>query len=624
MNQYAVTFACVVACSFSTFAQDVTPDQMERLARKRAGDLRLSTYITAGAVRRLAGEEAGRVESLPVLRGMGISKIVIEVYRSGIELTHEELVRVRDFFENNGYEVTAGIATVPGGDFGVQADRGYTWFNWQNEKTQRDLRRVVRRTAAVFDTFVLDDFLCSADQSAESDAARGGRSWGEYRRDLLTELCQTVFIGPAREVNPDITMIIKYPQWYDRFHLFGYDVFRKSPQFDEVWVGTETRGARTQRFGFVQPYEGYVNYRWIDDVSGGRVTAAWFDHGDCDAHDFLDQAWMTVLAGARDIVFFNFSNLVQGHPGHQLFRNDFVHLADLAAALRDRPAAGIPAYKPPNSEAGGDQYVMDYIGMLGVSLEPVSRFPEDAQYVFLPTQAAAAPEAPAKLKELLGRTAASAVVTAGFLATAQDSELFELAGVAPFTLEEPLEATQIFAGSEPSPIEPPLTLAARLRPAGATVQLSAVVDPYPVPVLLHREFAPGKSLYVVNIRTFSQADFDAVGELLLAPKALGWVNLPSSWTTKLRWAFPGSTRTFEAYAPAGVSYAAFGEGWLVQNNRSEDLQILWRKQAINSNLSNRFTEAFTGAYYEIQGGAGEVPVDVPARGRVWIKRLGGS
>ena len=227
----------------------------------------------------------------------------------------------------------------------------------------------------------------------------------------------------------------------------------------------------------------------------------------------------------------------------------------------------------------------------------------------------------AKIKRLLSRPAAGAVVTAGFLAKVQDPELFELAGVAPFELDEPLEAEQIFVGSEPSPIEPSLRLAANLRPAGAEVQLSAVVGQYPVPVLLHREFAPGKDLYVLNVHTFSQPDFDAVGELLLAPRALGWVNLPASWATKLRWAFAGSTKTFEAYAPAGVCYAPLGRnGWVLQNNRDEDLQILWQKRAINSNLWDRFTEVFTGASFDMEAGI-EFSIHLPARGRAWLKPL---
>ena len=180
-------------------ADEVSPEAMHALALAHRETLALSAYITAANVRKLASEDLGRVESLKVLHGMGITKVYLEVYRSGTVLTPEELTRVRDFYRDNDFAVVAGIATVPGGDFGVKQDRGLGWFNWQNEKTQRDIEAVVRMAAPLFDEFIVDDFLCTDDQSPESVAAKGERSWSEYRRDLLVELSQKIFIGPAKE-----------------------------------------------------------------------------------------------------------------------------------------------------------------------------------------------------------------------------------------------------------------------------------------------------------------------------------------------------------------------------------------------------------------------------------------
>jgi hypothetical protein len=89
---------------------------------------------------------------------------------------------------------------------------------------------------------VVDDFLLSGDTSPESEQTRGRRSWGQYRRDLMTSLSQRAIVGPAKEENPDITMIVKFPQSYDRYHQFGYDTNRKPQLYDGVWVGTESRG----------------------------------------------------------------------------------------------------------------------------------------------------------------------------------------------------------------------------------------------------------------------------------------------------------------------------------------------------------------------------------------------
>ena len=360
-------------------------------ARAQMGDLRFSSYATSRHVEQLATEEAVRDRAWDTIQRMGITKLYIEVYRGGHVVLPEHLIFVRNWLLEKNIDVVGGIATVPGGDFGVRQKGPLGWFNWQNKKTQRDIEKVIRTAAGIFDTFIVDDFLCTGDVSEESDAARGNRSWGEYRRALLTELAKSIFVEPARQVNPTITMIVKYPQWYDRFHLFGYDTETFPQIFDKVWVGTETRGRNTQRFGFVQPYEGFVNYRWLADIAGDKIGGAWFDHGDCLEYDFLDQAYMSVLAGAPELVFFNFNNIMQGHPDHEKVIADFGQLAELAAFVREHPVIGIPAYKPPNSEPGGDMYIMDFLGMLGIPLVPVHKFPESAPVIFLPAQSASDP-----------------------------------------------------------------------------------------------------------------------------------------------------------------------------------------------------------------------------------------
>ncbi|MEN8191428.1 MAG: hypothetical protein ABFS12_01345, partial [Bacteroidota bacterium] len=222
-------------------------------AQTRSNDLQLSIYITAHAVNNLLADEAGMREAISIFQCNGITKAYIEVYRGGLIIEKSLLQKVRDRFLKNGINVVGGIATVPGKDFGVRQEAKLGWFNWQNPKTQNDLKKVVKMAAGVFDEFIVDDFLCTADTSDESKAAKGDKSWSQYRRDLLTELSTEIFIKPAKEVNPNIKMIIKYPQWYDRFHLFGYELAREPQLFDQVWVGTESRGQYTQRYGFVQP-----------------------------------------------------------------------------------------------------------------------------------------------------------------------------------------------------------------------------------------------------------------------------------------------------------------------------------------------------------------------------------
>ncbi|MGA1235881.1 MAG: hypothetical protein ACO34E_03355 [Limisphaerales bacterium] len=595
----ALSLGCPLAADFET------------TARALQGDLRLSTYITAHTVQALSDDDRSLAASVPVLRSMGISKVYLEVYRSGLVVSRDRLERVRDFLLERGYPVAAGIATVPGGDFGVAANAGLGWFNWQAAKTQDDLRQVVRTAAAGFDEFIVDDFLCTGDLSEESLVARGDRSWPEYRQDLLTRLAGEVFIQPAREVNPDIRMIIKYPQWYDRFHLFGYDVARESPVFDAIWVGTETRGARTQRFGFTQPYEGFVNYRWISSVAGQSPGGGWFDHGDCDGPDFVEQAWQTVLAGAQEIVLFNYSNLAAGHPGHALLREDFPALARLARAVREHPVVGTPAYKPVNSDAGSDLYLMDALGMLGIPILPVARFPQDAPVVFLPTQAAADGDVFASIETALGQ-GRDLVLTAGFLGAmrgrAEAIELARIAGVSELPIPSTITARQLDWPGNRRAVEPALRLHGALRPSTATTLLAADGHPF---VTLHT--IRDSRVWVLNSHTYSQEDFDAVGEVLLPPTPLGLLEIPDACAAVLRQAFLGH-RQLILEGPPRVTLQPLGDaGWLIQNYNEEKVSLKLGLPPGIRELRNVLNGDSLSAV------SGQVSLWLHPRSRIWIE-----
>lgn len=186
-------------------------DQWQR-ARSRAGDLRFAVYATSAQVESLARDEAIRAQAWNAIRRMGITKVFVEVYRSGHVVAEADLIAVRNWLQDEGIDVVGGIATVPGGDFGIRQQGPLDWFNWQNAKTQHDVSQVMRRAAPIFDSFIIDDFMCTGDVSDESKLAKGTRAWGEYRRDLMSEVARSVLIGPAKEANPSITMIVKYPQ----------------------------------------------------------------------------------------------------------------------------------------------------------------------------------------------------------------------------------------------------------------------------------------------------------------------------------------------------------------------------------------------------------------------------
>ncbi len=588
-------------------------DDQFSYAQTRVDDLQLSIYITAQTVENLLADETGRREALSIFRCNGITKAYVEVYRSGLTIEKSLLEEVKAFFLKNDIEVVGGIATVPGGDFGVKQEGPLGWFNWQHPKTQEDLKGVMRMAAGIFDEFIVDDFLCTSDTSLISKTAKGNMSWSQYRMDLLTGLSTEIFIKPAKEVNPDITMIIKYPQWYDRFHLFGYDVEREPALFDKVWVGTETRGQFTQRFGFVQPYEGFISYRWMSDLSGSKMGGAWFDHGDCDANDFIEQAWQTVLAGAKEIVFFNYYDFVNGHVAHHLLRTQFSQLADLAKYVAENPVEGIAAYKPQHSDAGGDLYLMDFIGTLGIPLVPRFQYPENATVVFLPTQAAKDPDILTKIEKSL-TNGATMVFTTGFLTNAKNGkQITKLAGIDYPLNITPIKADGVVNDGNYEKIKYGLDLEATPVLTTGKPLLTAVANSKEIPFFIKSEYKSG-TVYTLNSHTFSQADFDAVGEVLLCPKPLGLLEIPETWANTIRNEIV-SPLNFKLNAPTRIVVQPMGgSAWMFHNyNRSKADFSFIKPSLSKANL----IDGFTGEVLSTSGDT--LKLSLQARSRIWVK-----
>lgn len=581
MRHAVLTAMALVA---TTFAGRSAGETLLDKARTRLDDLRLGSYATSHQVQRLATDAAARHRAWETIRRMGITRLYLEVYRGGHVVSAEHLVLVRDWLREKNIDTAGGIATVPGGDFGVRQRGPLGWFNWQNEKTGRDLRNVIRTAAGIFDVFIVDDFLCTGDVSDESKAARGDRDWGTYRRELLTELSRSVFVEPARRVNPRITMIVKYPQWYDRFHLFGYDTETFPKIFDRVWVGTETRGADTRRFGFVQPYEGFVNYRWLAAISGPKIGGAWFDHGDCAEHDFIDQAYMSVLAGAPELTFFNFGNLTEGHPDHQKVVAQFDRLADLAAAVRRNPVVGVPAYKPPNSQPAGDMYLMDFLGMLGIPLVPVCEFPESEPVILLPAQAAADADLLDHITKARARGARLVFTTSLLTTSPHGRKLARMAGIDPAVRSQPLRAR--LEGTDVTvDLESPLQITAGPGDVVCTAGDRQIA-------LLATSQSPDGRIAVLNTHTYSQLDFDAVGEVLLCPRPLGLLNISGKPLATLRAAFDDRA---QFAGPSRVTFHPLGDSSCVVQN-------------------------FNARAVRVKQSTPPADLTIPPRGRVWVRR----
>jgi hypothetical protein len=232
-----------------------------------------------------------------------------------------------------------------------------------------------------------------------------GDTWEDYRCELMVRVSQDRVLGAAKAVNPKVRLIIKYPQWYDRFHERGYEVIRQTSDFDWIWVGTETRDYDDSRWGGTVPYEAYFIMRWLGGIGGAKCGGGWYDWLGTTEQTYIEQARQTVLAGARESMLFCYGGL-QGTTGPKniaALRQNLPELFAVAREVQRREAIGIAAYKPANSQPENEPRVFDFVGMLGLPLAPCHEFPDRAPAAFFSIHALKDPGFAQKLEKFLDR-----------------------------------------------------------------------------------------------------------------------------------------------------------------------------------------------------------------------------
>ena len=538
--------------------------------------VQLSVYCTAGDVTHYLATAEARQQVLHVLQPLNVGRVFLEGRRGDQYVSPAQLRELRDWFAACGIQCSGGIATVPGGNFGQRQQGGLEWLDWESQKTRTGVAAFFAENAPVFPELVVDDFFCTGDTSPEAEQAKGKRSWGEYRRNLLVSLINPLIFNPTRAAHGQTRLILKFPQWYDRFHLYGYDPLRMPEHFDQIWVGTEVRDPETRRMGFVQPTEGYMNFQWLASQAGSKVRGAWFDHIECSAQNFLDQAYLSVLAGARELTLFSLNDLMSGHPGDALLAAKWPELCALAERVQRKPRRGMAYYKPAGGDGSENLYLADYLGMIGLPILPVARYPREAAVAFLPVQAAADPRLFESMRQHLKR--GSTLVLTPALVRALGQKGARLAGVETGPGSEAASAKTMVVKSELAVLVTPLELDAALKAADCQVCASAGVGDRQVPFLTSRAVGRGRIL-VMNTRTFSADDFTKGGEYLLAPTALGLPKIPQLVADTIRTELLRPLHV-QFRGPAVLAVVLFGKQACFYNFRAEAVRLQFQGESI--------------------------------------------
>jgi len=390
-------------------------DDLWDLAREKQAVHRISTLFTAQNVRDLLATESGIARAIEWCRQTGVTKVYVETFRDNYTAPDAALVQVRDQFRAAGFEVSGCVTTTRVG----KRSTGWSIIScFTDPPTQMALQRIFEHTASLFDEIMIDDFWftdCTCPECDQARAARtvtiagetfpvSGDSWEDYRCELMVQLSRKQVLEAAKRVNPQATLIIKYPQWYDNFHNRGYDVVRETQDFDRIWVGTETRDYTDKEWGGTPQYEAYFIMRWLGGLGGAKCGGGWYDPYGTTEATYVEQARQTVLGGARESLLFCYGSLLQhtGPANVAALRKQVPELLEVAEQIGRREIVGVAAYKPPSSHPEKEPRVFDFVGMLGVPLVPCHEFPTDAQAGFFSVHALKDPDLVAKLSEFIG------------------------------------------------------------------------------------------------------------------------------------------------------------------------------------------------------------------------------
>ena len=434
----AALFLAPAAASQPAVAAQAAPPTVHR-------HFKTAIYIAVGDVKQLADRATFDREFARASSQLRFDKVWIEAYRDRVFATDAELERVKRWFREKGIETQGGITPAAGGEGGQ-----FGTFDYEKPEDRAEAERAIRLAARHFDEVILDDFFFYTSKSDADIAAKGDRSWTEYRLAKMREVSRDLIIAPARAENPRVKIIIKYPNWYEHFHGLGYDLAEQPKMFDAIYTGTETRDPIITD-QLLQQYESYSIYRYLSNVRPGGNLGGWVDTFSVRSIDrYAEQLWDTLLAKAPEITLFNWTpmseakpvdpgerpwagmrtsfdwdSIARRHPGAGwgTAANEALNIIDAVLGELGRPV-GIASYRP--AHATGEDFLHNYIGNLGVPIELYPAYPAAAKTILLTEGAAADLEIIAKVERSL-RSGADVIVTSGFLKATQGKGFAHLA-----------------------------------------------------------------------------------------------------------------------------------------------------------------------------------------------------
>jgi len=362
-----------------------------------------------------------------------VDKIYLETHRDLLIVDDATLDYAKKFFENKGLKVSGGIT------YTIDETNNFETFCYTNPEQRKKVKEIAEHTAKHFDEFILDDFFFTSCKCDLCIAAKGEKSWTDFRIDLMKNAATDLVIKPAKAVNPKVEVVIKYPNWYEHFQGLGFNLEDEPALFDGIYTGTETRNRSSNQH--LQQYLGYSIFRYFEHLKPGNNRGGWVDTGGANPLDrYAEQLWLTLFAKAPEITLFDYRQMLLPVPPETMAKwqgnGTSFDFAAMLNAYEDQVsditfagaagyslsvvdpvlgalgnAVGVKSYKPFHSH--GEDFLQTYFGMIGIPMDLVPEFPENEPIVVLTETASFDPDIVAKIEKQL-KSGGNVLVTSGF------------------------------------------------------------------------------------------------------------------------------------------------------------------------------------------------------------------
>ena len=348
-----------------------------------------------------------------------LNKVYLENHRGLIDVPKEKIRLAREVFERNGIKASGCITST-----GLVDERRSAIFDTYCYTRQEDRDayvKIVEELAEVVDEIILDDYFFFSCRCEKCIKAKGQKSWSEYRLGVMEDFSK-VIVKRAKEVNSKMNFIIKYPNWYESWQETGYNPEKQKDIFDMIYSGTETREAVYSQ-QHLQRYHSYSMVRYMENVAPNRNGGGWIDPyaADDNMSRFLEQAELTVLAKAKELMLFNFEVVMKQFDTLPSLGKYLIRFDNILSQVEN--PVGVSVYEPYNGD--GEDLLYTYLGMGGVAVEPTPIFKDDAPTVFCAESACVDANIMEKLKTYV-MNGGNAVVTTGFMRRQYDNGIKDM------------------------------------------------------------------------------------------------------------------------------------------------------------------------------------------------------